>query len=262
MAIIIGLVVFVLAISLFYGHYRFYRFVEKDRQLLFNHVGNTEQLVGSNDFKNLPKLMVNYLKEVGVEGKCNDCHLTLKQTGRIRKDVKSKWMEFTAKQFMTSVPIGFIWAAKSFPVFVKDKSILGTGQTLVTLFGLFDRKDQSYKIDRSALGRCLAELPLYPVAFLNKNITWTVIDDLSVKAKITIEGTTAEGVFFFGRNGLIRRFQSKRYRGDGLEQFTGEMAEYKTFAGLYVPTRLRAIWNLKEGDFDYFECEIVDYQID
>ena len=263
MATVVGLVVFVLVLSLFYGHYRFYRLVERDKQLLFNHVGNTEQMVNSNYFKSLPGLLVRYLKEVGVEGKCKDCHLTLKQMGSIRKDFKSKWMDFTAKQVMTSVPMGFIWAAKSFPVFVKDKSILGAGETLVSLLGLFDTSEgHSNKINESALGRCLAELPLYPVAFLNKNISWSIVDDHSVKATITIEGTTVEGVFYFDHSGLIQRFESYRYRGENLERFTGEMTEYKTLAGLYVPTKLRAIWNLKEGDFDYFKCEIVDYQID
>jgi hypothetical protein len=263
MAALIVSIIVVLAFVMFYGHYRFYRWVEKDKRLLFNHSGNTEQLVDSDDFKELPELMVNYLKEVGVEGKCKDCHLTLKQHGRIRKDAKSKWMDLSAQQFITSVPTGFIWAARSFPMFVKDKSVVGIGETFVTLFGLFTiAKERSEKINQSALGRYLAELPLYPVAFLNDRISYKTLDDRSVSACITIEGTTAKGVFSFNKNGLIQRFESERYRGADLERFTGEFYAYKTFAGLYVPTKLKAIWNLKEGNFDYFIGEIVDYQID
>lgn len=263
MAAIIGLIILVLAFAIFYGHYRFYSLVEEDKRLLFNHMGNTEKPVDLKDFEELPELMLNYLKEVGVQGKCKDCHLTLKQNGRIRKNPKSKWMDFTAKQFMTSLPTGFIWAAKSFPMFVKDKSVLGVGETFVTLFGLFSiGKEQSVKTNESALARCLAELPLYPVTFLNKNIEWEVNNENSVRAKIVVEGTKVAGEFFFNDNGLIERFESKRYRGETLEKFTGQMKAYKTFSGLYIPTKLKAIWNLSEGDFSYFECEITDYQID
>jgi len=248
---------------IFYGHYRFYHGVGKDKHVLFNHTGNTEKPVAANDLKKLPDTMVNYLKKVDVIGSCKDCHATIKQRGQIRKNVGSKWLDFTAKQYMSSVPIGFIWAAKSFPMFVKDKSVLGIGETNVSLFGLFSiAKERSKKINESALGRCLAELPLYPVAFLNNKISFKALDENKVRAVITIEGTTAEGIFHFDANGLIERFQSKRYRGTVLERFTGEMGNYKTHAGLYVPTTLKAIWNLEDGDFHYFTGEIVDYQID
>lgn len=263
MGAIVIVIVAVLVFALFYGHYHFYRAVEKDKNLLFNNNGNTEEPVVLDDLKGLPKLLADYLKEVGVVGKCRDCHLTLRQEGQLRKRPKSKWMYFTAKQFMSSVPIGFVWAAKSFPMFVKDQSIMGLGETNVSLFGLLTvAKEHTEKTNKSALVRCLAELPLYPVAFLNKGISWEVLSENALKATVIVDHTKAAGVFFFNAHGLIERFEAERYRGDDLEKFVGKLEEYKTLSGLFVPTKMKALWKLKEGDFDYFEAEVMQYRID
>lgn len=262
MGTVVIIIVSFLVFILFYGHFHFYRLVEKDTNLLFNKNGNTEKPVVSDDLKNLPKLLADYLNEVGVEGKCRDCHITIRQEGSIRKSPKSKWMDFSAKQLMSAVPLGFIWAAKSFPLFVKDKSVMGVGETSVSLFGLLRvAKAQSKKTNESALVRCLAELPLYPVAFLNKSIEWDVLNGNSMKATMIVNNVKAEGVFYFNENGLIERFESERYRGEVLNRFIGKLEEYEILSGLYVPTKMKAIWRLKEGDFEYFKGKIIDYRI-
>ena len=254
--------VFVLILSIFIGRYHFYHTVENDKNILFNHSGNTENLVQLNTFNNLPDILVIYLHKVGVEGKCKDCHLTIRQRGSIRKDKNSKWLHFVAKQYLSVVPFGFVWAARSFPILVKDKSINGIGESKVSFSGLkIIGLEHSLKTNKSALHRCLSELPLYPVGFLNEDISLEVLGDNSLKVGLTVNETHAEGIFYFNEDGLIDRFEAKRYCGDALEDFIGKMEEYKSILGLLVPTRLRAIWKLKEGDFEYFKCEITSYQI-
>ncbi len=262
-AIVIVVAVFVLTFLLFYGFYHFSALVEKDKKQLFNFSGNTEQVVRPEDLAHLPEIMRDYLQKVGVIGKCRDCHLILKQHGKIRQKKNGKWRGFTARQCMTSVPIGFVWAARAFPVFVKDMSIKGVAEVSISIMGLWTAsRKKSAKINTSALNRCLAELVLYPVAFVNPAIRWEALDNTSVKAKISLDGTATEGVFYFDESGLIERFESLRYKGDVLEKFTGKMENYSTMADFYIPTRMRAIWNLKEVDFEYFNCDIVDYRID
>ena len=262
-AFIIVSVVFVLTLLVFYGFYHFNAQVEQDKKQLFNFSGNTEQAVTPEDLAHLPEIMRDYLQKAGVIGKCRDCHLILKQHGKIRPKKNGKWRGFTAKQFMTSVPIGFVWAARAFPVFVKDMSITGVAEVSISIMGLWTAsRKKSAKINTSALNRCLAELVLYPVAFVNPAIRWETLDNTSVKAKISLDGTATEGIFYFDELGLIERFESQRHRGDILENFTGKMENYSTMAGFYVPTRMRAIWNLNEVDFEYFNCDIVDYRID
>ena len=121
---------------------------------------------------------------------------------------------------------------------------------------------RSEKTDESALGRFLGELVLYPIGFLNQDITWRIINDKSVSAKLTQNGTSTEGVFHFDDKGLIDHFVARRYRNESLETFTGKLEIYQEKSGHLIPTRLRAIRNLKEGDFEYFNCDIVDYRIE
>ncbi|UII79969.1 DUF6544 family protein [Flagellimonas sp. CMM7] len=263
MALIIVLFVFTLVLYIFYGYYRFNTLVEKDKEQLFNLTGNSEKLVTKEDLAHLPNSMKNYLIKVGVIGKCKDCHAIIKQSGQIKQKQNGKWTDFTAKQFMTAKPVGFVWAAKAFPVFVKDKSIEGVGEVNISFLGLKSiAVNQSTETDESALGRCLGELAFYPVGFLNNTIVWKDIDENLVKATIIVGDTTTEGFFHFDENGLIDRFESKRYKDETLENFTGKVENYQIICGLYIPTKIKAIWNLKSGDFEYFNCDIVDYRIE
>ncbi len=263
MELLIVALIFLLILSLFAGHYRFYHITEKDRDTLFNLSGNTELPVTKEELNALPKIVRAYLIKAKVVGKCRDCHLIMKQRGRIRQKEGGNWLDFTAKQVMTSVPPGFVWAARSFPIFVKDKCINGQGEVRVSFLGLKNMGVQlSREINESALNRCLAELPLYPVGFLSPAIRWEELDGKSVRAKISLGSTQTEGIFFFNDQGLMERFESIRYKGDLLERFTGKLENYEILEGLYVPTKMTAIWNLAEGDFEYFNSEIIDYRID
>ena len=47
-----------------------------------------------------------------------------------------------------------------------------------------------------------------------------------------------------------------------LEDFTGIAEDDTKMGELYIPLKMRAIWNLKNGDFEYFNCTITDYKID
>ncbi|WP_435625270.1 DUF6544 family protein [Flagellimonas sp.] len=257
------LFVFLLPGSIFYAYYRFNKRVNKQAEFLFNLSGNTEKLVSQEDLRHLPQIVRQYVLKVGVLGKCKDCHAIIKQSGNIRQEKNKRWMAFTAKQFMSAKPLGFVWAARSFPIFVMDKSIAGEGETNVSFLGYLSlASEHSPKTHQSALGRCLGELVLYPVGFLNKDISWEIIDETSVKATIVQNHTSIEGVFYFDENGLINRFVTSRYRGDSIEKFTGKIMGYEQKAGLLVPTELNATWNLKEGDFEYFNCKIIHYKVE
>lgn len=262
-ALVIVVLVFVLVMCVFYGYYRFNELVQKDKEELFNHTGNSEKLVTKEDLDHLPNNMKDYLMKVGVIGKCKDCHAIIKQSGQIKQKQDGKWLDFNAKQFMTAKPIGFIWAAKAFPIFVKDKSVEGVGEINISFLGLKSiAVHQSIETNESALGRCLGELTFYPVGFLNNAIVWKDLGKDFVKATITVGGTTTHGIFHFDENGLIDRFESKRYKDETLEDFTGKVENYQIKCGLYIPTKMKAIWNLKDVDFEYFNCDIIDYRIE
>ena len=257
------LILIVLPICLFYGHYHFYNSVEKEVYSMFNSTGNKETLVTKKDLESQPEKLRDYLLKVGVLDKCKDCHLSFKQTGRIKTRQDKKWTDFTAIQYMTADSPNFIWSARAFPIFIRDKSTKGQGEVKVSLFGLKDiAKSEGHKTDESALARCLGELLFYPIGFLSDAITWEDMKNGSLKATAQVGGSKVEGLFFFNKDGLLSRFETKRYMDETLEDFTGIAEEYQMKEGLLIPTKMRANWNLKEGDFEYFNCTITEYKID
>ncbi|NNL08743.1 MAG: hypothetical protein HKP38_05925 [Croceitalea sp.] len=244
------------------GYLRFNHLVQTDKNMLFNLKGNTEKLVTEKDMAHLPQILKSYLIKVGVLNQCRDCHITFKQVGSIRQKPNAKWTQFTAKQYMTADVPGFVWHARSFPMFIRDKSINGTGEIMVSLFGLKKvAMANDGKIAQSALCRCLSELPLYPIGFLSPLITYNVNEDNSLTAVLEINGTVAESTFSFNSEGLIHQIKAERYKDDVLENFTGYFENYQKINALYVPTKMKAVWNLKKEDFEYFNCEITDYAI-
>ncbi|NAS11908.1 DUF6544 family protein [Poritiphilus flavus] len=260
--LLIGLVL-ILILTSFYGYWRFNHTVEKEKEAFLNSQGKKEMKITIKDLDHLPHLMQEYLKKVGVLGKCRDCHIVFKQIGRIRSKPNQRWTHFNATQYMTAEPAGFLWSAQAFPIFIRDKSIEGKGEVKVSFMGLKNLAISSDpETDQSALARCLGEYLFYPVGFLNKEISWEVMDARQLKAKMTYKNTAVEGVFQFDDDGLLERFRTQRYREKTLTDFTGLAEEYKLIQGYYVPTRMRAIWNLPEGDFEYFNCTISDYRIE
>ena len=264
MLLAIGIfLILILPLTLFYGHYHFYRSIEKEVNIMFNAHGKKEKPVTLKDLDTLPDQLKHYLLKVGVIDACKDCNVIFKQTGRIKTGQHKSWTDFTANQYMTANAPNFIWSAKSFPMFIRDKSCNGNGEVKVSLFGLIDiAKTNGKKTDESALARSLGELLFYPVGFLSETISWEVMPEGSLKAKVLVNQTTAEGIFYFNAEGLLYRFESKRYMGETLENFTGIAEDYKQMGELFIPSKMRAIWNLKKGDFEYFNSTITDYKID
>lgn len=262
--LLIGILILIaLPLLLFYGHYNFYNSVEKEVSGMRNTSVVKEILVTKKDLEVLPKKLGDYLIKIGLIGTCKDCHVTFKQTGHIKTGQDKKWTDFTATQYMIVDSPSFIWSARSFPMFIRDKSIHGKGEVKLSLFGLKDvAKSVGYKTDESALARCLGELLFYPVGFLSDAITWEDLENGAVKATIEVAGIKADGIFFFNEDGLLYRFESKRYMNETLEDFTGIAEDYQMREGLLIPTKMRAIWNLESGDFEYFNCTITDYNID
>ena len=77
-----------------------------------------------------------------------------------------------------------------------------------------------------------------------------------------MNGLQTEGIFHFNQDHLPYRFEAKRYLDESLEDFTGIAEDYKTMDGLLIPTKMKAIWNLKGGDFEYFNSTITNYHIE
>lgn len=260
---IISILVIFLGITLLYGMWSFNKKVTKEKEALCSTNTRTENTITLKDLENLPPIVANYLQKIGILGKSRASHVTFKHKGKIRAHPKKRWINFTATQYMAAHLPGFIWNAKAFPLYIRDKSINGKGEVKISLLGIKNvAVFNDDKTAQSALGRCLGELMLFPVGFLTETITWEPEGVDSIKATIEVNGVTAEGVFYFDGNGLMERFKAQRYRDGILENFTGSVSNYKFMEGLLVPTSIKAIWNLSDGDFEYFNASTTHYSIE
>lgn len=263
--VLISIVAIILIIILLigFGSLRFNSMVQTEITSISKQSSQGENVIKREDLDSLPELLQNYLVKVNVVGKPISSHISLKQKGKIRRYPEQKWLSFEAIQYMSASQLGFIWKAKSFPMFVRDKFISGKGEMMVNLLGIKNMEVAiGSKIDQGSLTRYLAELPIYPIALLDKRIKWEVAGDNALKGTIQANNVIADGIFYFDKNGLVKSFQTKRYMIDSLEDFTGIFQNYQDLQGLKIPIELTAVWNLNEGDYEYFNARIINYSIE
>ena len=249
------------------GKISFSRMVEQEKAVLFNSETTDNSRITLKDLERLPELLKNHLILSHVAGTKRALNLTIKQKGEIKTDKNKDWMPFTAAQYFSSSHPGFVWDAKIFPIYVRDKFLDNKGEVKVTFLGLKTIAVATGKeVDQGALLRYLGELVWMPSGLLDDRITWSERDAHSLNAILTVGSLSVNGVFYFDSKGLINRFEAKRYfESNGeytLEDWSAILDSYSTFDGILLPNKGRVIWNLKEGDFEYFIFEVVDYKMD
>lgn len=258
---VIGAIAIVIISALTYGLLSFNHKIEKERSALFE-TASTSEIITEKDLEELPPLLNNYLRKVQLIGKPKKCNVVFKQVGTIITDPKKDLLKFKAIQYVSANTSGFIWHARTFPLFIRDKFLFGIGEMKVNFLGLKDIVVSSNpETTQSALGRYFGELIWFPIGFLDKDIRWEQIDTTTVKGTITKGDISMEGFFHFNEKGLIDAFRGKRYKDTELENFLGKAENYKLMDGLLIPEKMTAIWELEEGSLEYFRAEISAYQL-
>jgi len=261
MFIIVLSFIFLLILILLAGSVNFNNNIKKEKTILFSSSSSAVNVTPA-DIEHLPEPLKNYLIKTNVVGTCKNCSITIKQKGRIRSAPEKKWMPFTAVQYMSWNHPGFIWKAKSFPVLVRDKYLNGRGEVRVSFSGLKDIEvSKGSTIDSGALLRYFGELAYYPQGFLDNHITWEEINPNTVKGTLMLKDITVSGTFYFNEEGWIYKFEARRNYGNSLQKFTGLVDNYKDFNGIMIPSGMTAVWNLNEGDFEYFKATVTDYTL-
>jgi hypothetical protein len=257
LAILIGLILLLVA----FGHLYFNSKVQSEIDSISNNESK-QSIIKKDDLDSLPDLLKNYLLKINITGKPLESSLFIEQKGKIRMYPSNKWLPFKANQFMSAKQPAFIWKANSFPMLVRDKFMDGKGEMKINLLGIKNIEVATgSEIDQGSLTRYLGELPVYPNALLDKRIKWEVIDQNALKATMQIENIVADGIFYFNKEGWVSSFKTKRYMLHSLKDFSGTFENFKEFNGLMIPTKLTAIWNLEAGDYPYFKCNIVNYEL-
>lgn len=224
----------------------------------------------SADLDDVPEPVRKYFENVLREGQEYVGTVQLEQRGRLRiSDAESAWQPFTATQYITTHPPGFVWDAtvrlrSLIDLRITDSYCDGSGRGTVTLLGVvpLGGDEANPELNEGELLRYLAEAVWYPTALLpSEGVEWEAIDDATAEATLTYGGTAATLTFQFNNDDEVSKVHAKqrpRRVGDGYEPtpWTGRWDDYVTRNGMRIPTTGEVIWHLPTGDMKAWQGQV------
>jgi hypothetical protein len=122
------------------------------------------------------------------------------------------------------------------------------------------------EINISAAVTFLSEALIVPSCALQKYIRWEPIDSNKCRGIIDYKGVKVEGIFMFNEKGEMIRFQTEdryMYMDDGTSEkhrWSGVISDYVERNGIMMPSRVKGVWNLEGGDYEYFDGSLMDVE--
>ena len=222
------------------------------------------------DLAGLPEPVQQWLRWSRVVGQERPTTIRLKQEGRFRTGEGRGWMPFTAEEYYTTDPPGFVWTttmrmAPLLSIVGRDRYVGGHGSIEMRLLGLVPvAAADGPELDQGALLRYLNETMWFPAAVLGPSITWEAIDATSARATMSYGGVTASAIFVFDGEGRPVDMVAERYDlGRGrLETWSTPIRAYGAFGGIRIPTEGEGLWRYDTGDFSYIELRITEVEYD
>lgn len=231
----------------------------------------TTDLLTENDLAHLPAPVQKYLRNTGVLNKPKVKNVKIEFYGQMREKGK-KWFSFTSEQynFFDSYTRLFFMKGEMFGITVPGYHACKNESASmdIRIFGIFpvvNIKDEIlYQTETVTLfnDMCL----FAPAALIDKRITWSEIDSLSVRATLTNEGTSVGVILYFNHEGQLINFLSddriavtdmKKYR------FSTPVRNYRQINGYNLGSYGEGIWHYPEGQFVYgqFNVKNVQYNV-
>lgn len=250
--------------------FRFDRMIAAETHHILSGVAPGQSpIIRAGDIVGLPQVVQNWLKITGTIGK------PFIRSGRVvqkalmkMKPSQKDWYAADAVQYTTSEPPAFIWAVrlKMMPLINirgRDRFIDGHGGMLITINALLPVvNERGPKLDEGTLQRFLGEVVWFPAMALSPYITWEDLDDTSARATMQYKNTEADGTFYFNEQGDFIKFVALRYKGNEPEAqrypWVLTVDDYGEFDGIRVPVKMKATWELEEGNWTWLDLEIVD----
>jgi hypothetical protein len=228
------------------------------------------RLVTADMLQNLPEPVQRYMAYTGVVGTPWIHTVRVRHTGRFRLGRDRPWMPMRAVQTYTTDPPGFLWKARFkmaglWLLSAQDRYKAGHGHMFGKVAGLLTVFDvRGEKLDQGTRLRYLSEMIWFPTAFLGANITWQGVDDHSAQVTFTDCGESVSARMVFDNTGRPTNLHAERYReidGDfSLDPWSTPMVAYGVRAGLNLPVRGQAVWNLPSGDLSYWDGELTEVE--
>ncbi len=226
------------------------------------------ELFAESDIALLPEPVHKYFRVCGYIGKPKifNADVVWKESF-IKLSPEKEWTKLKTMQFNSVIsPVRIAYMkALSMPIQVRDIYKDGQGHMYGRLFNLIPViNSKGTETSQSALITLFTEILLIPSYSLQSYIKWEPIDSVTAKARFTHGGIDVTGIFHFDESGKFIRFEtSDRYfaEKDGKfvkKRFSAVVDSYEEKRGLQLAKKVRIIWHLDDGDYEYFKGEIDD----
>jgi hypothetical protein len=223
-----------------------------------------------SELEGLPAPVQRYFRAVLTDGQPIIAAASIEMAGTINMSATAEqWRPFTSHQrVVTSVAgsrPGFLWDAQvdmfpGVPAHVEDSYIVGQGQLIAKLLGLFTVADAhgGGELARGEFMRYFAEAAWYPTALLpSQGVRWQAAGDTSANATL-VDGPIALTLLFsFNEAGLIASVRAES-RGAGVGKdmvmlpWDCALSDYQPQDGMLLPKRGEAAWMRPDGRKAYF----------
>lgn len=218
----------------------------------------------------LPGPVQRYLRYARVVGKEPIRTVRLKQRGVMRTQPDQKWMPLVAEQYFTMKPPAFLWSCtmRPFPLAwtsATDRFTGGHGSMVIKFLSFITVGNaHGPEMDQGELQRYLAEMILFPTAWLSDAIEWQAIDASSVQATFRDSGVAGSVVLHVNEHGQLTHVTADRYKEEHghylLAPWSAQCNEYQEVEGMRIPTRLEITWHLASGEFTWFRVKITEIE--
>lgn len=230
------------------------------------------ELLDEVDIQHLPAIVQKYLRYVGAVGREKVFNVRISFEGRIRSKKEDGWMKLRSEQynfFDNPIRAFYIKASKmGVPAtglhLYKDE----TATMVIKLAGLFKIADAKGKeMNQGETVTVFNDMCfMAPATLIDKNISWEIVDPLTVKAKYTNGKISITANLFFNETGELINFISN----DRFETVDGKtynnypwstpVKEYREYKGRKLPISAEAIYHKPDGDFCYGKFIVKDVE--
>jgi hypothetical protein len=235
----------------------------KDRAgLLAGNKADDRQLFTDALVSGLPGPLRRYLRVCGYMNRPVPCYADISWSeSAIKLSPDKEWGLLKTVQLNSVDPIGRVAYMKfiKMPVAGRDLYRNGYGEMKGKLLGLFRIIfDNSRETAQSVLITTFCEFLLIPGYLLSKNVSWEEVDTKTVRGTLAEHGMQVEALFRFNDEGLLTGVETgDRYYSEGKGaykkvRFSAVIESYKTQGEISIPEKMKAVWHLPEGDYEYF----------
>jgi len=229
-----------------------------------NAINNFREGFSYFDNETLPDPVKKYFRLVLNKTQPKIKSVQLTHHGVFKTSPKNEWAKITGKQYFKTDTPEFEWTGKTKLFKAVDKYCDGEGQLTVKLFSIIPIVNtKGPHVDQAELLRWLGESFWFPTNLLpGDNLKWSPIDSLSANLTYTDNKMAVSYIVRFNEIGEVTQLETERYKEKGkLEKWIGKASDYKYFDGFKVPTHVEALWELKEGSFQYvdFFVDTIEY---